>query len=146
VYSARGNGDDGSGGRPVTPDDPSLRDSWLLDLDRVRVGLTHDLPVPEFPPNMTVMRWCERRFDTTALDVVVYGHTHVEAIDVVGPTLCVNPGSPTYPHNLNTQLGTVGLLEIDGSVVRASLFQLTTDGLVPHAGIDPVEHRAGATS
>jgi putative phosphoesterase len=146
VYAARGNGDDGSGGRPVTPDDPGLRDSWLLDVDGVRVGLTHDLPIPEFPPNMTVKRWCERRFDTTAVDVVVYGHTHVEAIDVVGPTLCVNPGSPTYPHNLNTQLGTLGLLEIDGGVARASLFQLTPDGLVPLTGIDPVEHRAGVAS
>src|SRR5678815_4055579 len=121
VYAARGNGDDGSGGRPVTPDHPGLRDSWLLELDGVRVGLTHDLPIPEFPPNMTVMRWCERRFDTTAVDVIVYGHTHVEAIDVVGPTLCVNPGSPTYPHNLNTQLGTLGLLEVDGGVARATL-------------------------
>jgi uncharacterized protein len=146
VYAARGNGEDGSGGRPVTPDDPRLRESWLLELGGVRVGLTHDLPVPEYPPNMTVERWCERRFGTTAVDVVVYGHTHVEAIDVVGATLCVNPGSPTYPHNLNTQLGTLGLLEIDGGVVRASLFQLTPDGLVPRAGIGPVEHCAGAAS
>jgi putative phosphoesterase len=146
VYAARGNGEDGSGGRPVTPDDPRLRESWLLDLDGLRVGLTHDLPVPEYPPNMTVERWCERRFETTALDVIVYGHTHVEAIDVVGSTLCVNPGSPTYPHNLNTQLGTVGLLEIDKGVARASLYQLTTEGLVPLAGFDPVEHRAGVAS
>jgi uncharacterized protein len=146
VYAARGNGDDGSGGRPVTPEDPSLRDSWLIEMDGLRVGLTHDLPVPEFPPNMTVKRWCERRFDTVELDVIVYGHTHVESIDVIGSTLCVNPGSPTYPRNLNTQLGTLGLLEIDGRVARASIFQLTTDGLVPRAGLAPVEHHAGVAS
>ena len=35
-------------------------------------------------------------------------------IDVVDGTLCVNPGSPTYPHNLMTQLGTLGFLDIDG--------------------------------
>ena len=142
VYAARGNGEDGSGGRPITPDHPLLRESWLLTLGGVRLGLTHDLPVPEAPPNFTVERWCERRFGTTDLDVVVYGHTHVEAIDVVGSTLCVNPGSPTYPHNLNTQLGTLGLLEIDDGAVRASLFQLTADGLEPHQGFEPVEHRA----
>lgn len=146
VYAARGNGEDGGGGRPVTPDHPQLLESWLLDLGGVRVGLTHDLPVPEYPPNMTVNRWCERRFLTTAVDVVVYGHTHVERIDVVGSTLCVNPGSPTYPHNLNTQLGTLGLLEIDSGVARASLFQLTPDGLVPLAGVEPVEHCAGAAT
>jgi uncharacterized protein len=146
VYAARGNGEDGSGGRPVTPEHPRLYESWLLDIDGVRLGLTHDLPVPEYPPNMTVERWCERRFGTTDLDVIVYGHTHVERIDVVGSTLCVNPGSPTYPHNLNTQLGTLGLLEIDAGVVRASLFQLTADGLVPLAGVAPVEHSVGVAS
>ena len=46
--------------------------------------------------------------------MLVYGDSHVERIDLIGPTLCVNPGSPTYPHNLNTQLGTLGFLDIDG--------------------------------
>jgi uncharacterized protein len=146
VYAARGNGEDGSGGRPVTPDHPRLRPSWLLDLAGVRVGLTHDLPVPERPPHLTVERWCERRFGTTDLDVIVYGHTHVEAIDVVGSTLCVNPGSPTYPHNLNTQLGTLGLLEIDEGLVRASIFQLAEHGLDPFPGIEPATHRVAVAS
>ena len=30
----------------------------------------------------------------------------------------MNPGSPTYPHNLNTQLGTIGFLEISGGQRR----------------------------
>jgi hypothetical protein len=143
VYSARGNGEDGSGGRPVTPEHPQLHPSWLLELGGIRVGLTHDLPLPELPPNLTVQRWCERRFGTTDVDVIVYGHSHVEAIDVVGSTLCVNPGSPTYPHNLNTQLGTVGMLEVDGGVATASIWQLTPGGLEPFAGIEPAVHRAG---
>jgi uncharacterized protein len=107
------------------------------------VGLTHDLPIPEMPPHFTVDRWFERRFGTTDLDVVVYGHTHVEAIDVIGSTLCVNPGSPTYPRNLNTQLGTVGLLELGDGAARATVFQLTPTGLVPAAAVAPVEHRIG---
>lgn len=142
VYAARGNGEDGSGGRPVTPEHPRLRPSWLLDLGGVRVGLTHDLPVPEQPPNLTVRRWCERRFATPEVDVIVYGHTHVEAIDVVGAALCVNPGSPTYPHNLQTQLGTIGFLEVDEGVVTASIWQLTPRGPTPFPGIEPAVHRA----
>jgi putative phosphoesterase len=141
IYVARGNGEDGSGGRPVTPHHPRLKESWLLELGGVRVGLTHDLPIPEFPPNMTVARWCERRFRTTELDVIVFGHSHVEGFHWAGETLCVNPGSPTYPRNLNTQLGTIGFLEIDEGTVRASLHQLTADGLVDCAGHPPVEHR-----
>ena len=65
----------------------------------------------------------------TDIDVLVYGDSHVERIDVVGSTLCVNPGSPTYPHNLNTQLGTLGFLEIDPARMRASIWQLTDDGV-----------------
>jgi putative phosphoesterase len=127
VYSARGNGEDGSAGRPIAPDHHRLRYSWLLDLASVRVGLTHDLPIPEYPPRLTVERWKQRRFATSDIDVLVYGDSHVEGIEVVGSTLCVNPGSPTYPHNLNTQLGTLGYLDIDDGVVRASLWQLTDD-------------------
>ncbi len=96
----------------------------------MRVGLTHDLPIPEHPPRLTVDRWKQRRFATTDVDVIVYGDSHVEGIDVVGPTLCVNPGSPTYPHNLLTQLGTLGFLEIEPGVVRASIWQLTDDAPV----------------
>ena len=129
LWSARGNGEDGSAGRPIAADDDRLRYSWLLDLAGVRVGLTHDVPMPEMPPNYTVERWKQRRFGTQDIDVLVYGDSHVERIDLIGPTLCVNPGSPTYPHNLNTQLGTLGFLDIDGRTVRATLHQLTDDGM-----------------
>jgi predicted phosphodiesterase len=129
LWSARGNGEDGSAGRPIAADDERLRYAWLLDLAGVRVGLTHDLPMPELPPNFTVARWKQRRFGTEEIDVLVYGDSHVERLDVVGPTLCVNPGSPTYPHNLQTQLGTLGFLDIDGPAVMATLWQLTDDGM-----------------
>ena len=85
------------------------------------------------PPHLTVDNVSRRRFGAEpgtpeALDVVVYGDTHVQRIDVIGPTLCVNPGSPTYPHNLETQLGTIGFLDLDGSAARVSICQLTESG------------------
>jgi putative phosphoesterase len=136
TYAARGNGEDGSAGRAVAPSDERLRYSWLLDLAGVRVGLTHDLPVPEYPPNLTVERWKQRRFGTGDVDVIVYGDSHVEAVDVIDATLCVNPGSPTYPHNLNTQLGTIGFLDLDHGEVRATVWQLTEEEPVPFAHLD----------
>jgi hypothetical protein len=128
LWCARGNGEDGSGGRSVAVVDDRVRYSWLLDLGGVRVGLTHDVPVPEVPPNLTVERWKQRRFGRSDVDVLVYGDSHVERIDVIAGTLCVNPGSPTYPHNLNTQLGTLGFVDIDPGRVRATRWQLTDDG------------------
>ena len=80
-------------------------------------------------PEAIVVPWKDRRFGTQDIDVLVYGDSHVERIDVMAGTLCVNPGSPTYPHNLNTQLGTLGFMDIDGPRVRASIWQLTDDDL-----------------
>ena len=72
----------------------------------------------------------QRRLGVEALSVIVHGDTHVERIDQIGSTLCINPGSPTYPHNLQTQLGTIGFLDIAGGALTASLAQLTDAGHV----------------
>lgn len=128
VYAARGNGEEGGGGRPIAAPDERVRESWVLDVAGVRVGIIHDLPVPEHPPYLTIARAMQRRLGVQMLDVIVHGDTHVERIDQIGGTLCINPGSPTYPHNLDTQLGTVGFLEIDGRALTASLAQLTQAG------------------
>jgi hypothetical protein len=132
TYAARGNGDDGSGGRPIQPFDSRLREAWFLELGGLKIGLTHDVPIPEYHPNLTLERAMTRYFGRTDLDVLIYGDTHVEAIDHLNGTLCVNPGSPTYPRNLDTQLGTIGFLEInDGTPPEATIWQLTEDGIEP---------------
>jgi len=138
VFAARGNGDEGFGGRPRSRADARVHDTWIVQLDLpglpgLRVGIIHDLTIPEVPPHLTVDNVSRRRFGAEpgtpqALDVVVYGDTHVQRIDVIGPTLCVNPGSPTYPHNLETQLGTIGFLDLDGTSAQVSICQLTESG------------------
>ena len=131
TYAARGNGDDGSSGRPVQPDDPRLKEVWLLELNGFRVGLTHYIPMPEIPPNLTVSKWIDRLYPDARPDVLVYGDTHVEQIDLFDGVLCVNPGSPTFPHNLDTQLGTIGFLDLSGERPVATIHQLTEAGIEP---------------
>ena len=138
VFAARGNGDEGFGGRPVPRPDARVHDTWIVQLSAaglpgLRVGIIHDLTIPEVPPHLTVDNVSRRRFAAEpgtpdALDVVVYGDTHVQRIDVIGPTLVVNPGSPTYPHNLETRLGTIGFLDLDGTSAQVSICQLTESG------------------
>jgi len=48
TFVARGNGDDGSGGRVVQAEDPRLRKAWVFNLEGMHVGLTH-MPIPEMP-------------------------------------------------------------------------------------------------
>jgi putative phosphoesterase len=111
VYACRGNGDDGGGGRPVCPDDPRLREAWLLEWHGFRVGLCHDMGLPEHPPHRTAQTMMQRYFGTPC-DIVVHGDTHVAETITRGPTLLINPGSPVYPRNMNVSLGNIGFLTL----------------------------------
>ena len=125
VLACRGNGDDGGGGRYPLPDtDARLKPHQVLEVDGLRIGLTHDLPLPEWPPNRTLERMMDRCFGGP-VDVVVHGHTHVPDIRVFKGVLCVNSGSPVFPRNLQRRLGTVAFLDIDDGRVHPWLYQLT---------------------
>ena len=131
VYAARGNGEDGSGGRDVQPEDPRVKYAWLIEIEGLWVGLTHYIPVPERPPNFTLAKWVDRFFPERKPDVIVSGDTHREAIEWINGVYCVNPGSPTYPHNYDTQYGTIGFLEIENGKADASIWQIAETGIVP---------------
>jgi len=131
TFAARGNGDDGSGGRPVQPDDPRLREVWEVDLAGLRIGMLHVAPIPAFG-HYTLERALDRHFGHMELDVLVYGDTHVEAIDTLHGILCVNPGSPTFPRNHSTRLGTIGFLDVIDGRPEASIWQLTDHGIEPY--------------
>ena len=131
IYAARGNGEDGSGGRDVQPEDPRVKYAWLIEIEGLWVGLTHYIPVPERPPNFTLAKWVDRFFPERKPDVIVSGDTHREAIEWINGVYCVNPGSPTYPHNYDTQYGTIGFLEIDNGKADASIWQIAEAGIVP---------------
>ena len=131
IYCARGNGEDGTGGRPVQPEDDRVKYTWVLNIEQLRVGLTHFVSVESEGPNFTLQKSIDLYFPGEELDVIVYGDTHVELIKTVDGILCVNPGSPTYPHNYDTTYGTLGFLEIDGKNASASVWQITDDGIAP---------------
>ena len=87
--------------------------------------------MPEIPPNLTVKKWKQKLFPGVDLDVLIYGDTHVEQIDQIDGTLCINPGSPTFPHNLNKRLGTIGPLGLNNDQPKAEIRQLTETGSIP---------------
>ncbi|MEE8422153.1 MAG: YfcE family phosphodiesterase [Dehalococcoidia bacterium] len=122
VLAVRGNGDDGSGGRPVAPPDPRLAHQQVLEVDGLTIGMTHDFSHLELP-GASFERRMERLFEG-AVDIVVAGDTHVPIVTETHGVMIVNSGSPTYPRNLQTQLGTVGFMEIRGGEVDAWIEQL----------------------
>jgi len=113
VLAARGNGDG------LLPEDPRLAERHLFTLGGLRVGLVHYFPFPEFS--------LERAFKLSLgaeVDIVVCGDTHVPMVARDGGVLIVNPGSPTYPFNLQRQLGTLGILNVADGLTTASILQL----------------------
>ncbi len=131
VYCARGNGEDGSGGRPIQPEDPRVKYVWTMEIESLTVGLTHYVPVEDGPPGLTLEKFVARYWPETRPQVIVSGDSHTELIAEVGGILCVNPGSPTYPHNYDTQYGTIGFLELDDGKADASVWLITDDGIEP---------------
>jgi uncharacterized protein len=123
IYVARGNGDDGGAGRPVVPEDPRLRNSWIIDLDGFRVGMTHAFEFPEWPPYRTFDKMLDYSFGGP-VDIVVCGHTHVSQVINYKGVLVVNPGSPMFPRNMQTSLGNIGYLELHRGRAQAWIEQL----------------------
>lgn len=123
VLGVCGNGDDGSSGRDVAPDDPRLPYNQVLHVGALDIGMTHDFPDRPLPGAADLDARMARHFGGR-MHVVVAGDTHTPLVKMWQGTLVVNSGSPTYPRNLNTQLGTVGFLEVRNGVVDAWIEQL----------------------
>lgn len=64
----------------------------VLELDRVRIGLTHG----DLGPGATTPERARRTFETLDVAVIAFGHSHAPLVEQVrGGPLLVNPGSPT---------------------------------------------------
>ncbi|HJL53558.1 MAG: YfcE family phosphodiesterase [Pseudomonadales bacterium] len=130
TYVSIGNGDRGL-------QDERLRETWFLNLGEIKVGLIHRFPSPERKSHQHIATYIDRYFKDDVPQVMIYGHTHMETAAQVGDVLCVNPGSPTLPHNKSVRLGTIGYLDIDDGVVTASIHQITVEGIEPHKALSP---------
>ena len=123
VLGVCGNGDDGSSGRMIAPDDERLPYNQLLHVNGLKVGMTHDFPDRPYARTATLQERMDRHFGGP-VDIVVAGDTHVPVVNTWEDVLIVNSGSPTFPRNLNTQLGTVGFMQFRGREVDAWIEQL----------------------
>lgn len=105
VHAVHGNTDDPALGLPA---------SISLTLDGVSVLVTHGHELGSPTPASLARRY--------AADVIVFGHTHRPALDVVGDTLVVNPGA-AGPRRFNLQ-PSVGILVLGGDAPRAEIVMI----------------------
>ena len=63
------------------------------------------------------------------------GHTHVESVQCYSDVWIINPGSPTYPRNLQAQPGTVGILQLEEEGHRADVTIYDLKTLQPYPAL-----------
>ena len=101
-------------------DDPRLAERQVLELEGWRIGMTHDLrPRAASPTELAALH-----FEGAPLDVMIAGDTHVEWLEYRDGVVLINSGSPNLPHNKETRLGTVGLLDLEPGRLRAEIITL----------------------
>ncbi len=119
TFAAKGNNDNGW-------NDPRLKQTQWLEVDGFRLAMVHDMEPEHEPIEQLRKTYLGGRY----ADVMVTGHTHFERMDFREGVLQINTGSAVHPHLYSTRLGTVGILEVDSSGIRADIMRLgQTDGL-----------------
>ena len=112
VLAVCGNGDSG-----LLPD-PRLPETRVLTIYGKRLGMCHVLtPLGDLPDFM------EKHFNG-AVDILVFGDTHVATIETRNGVLLINPGSASLPRGLSGVLGTVGIVDITDDAVKARIVPL----------------------
>jgi len=114
LTAVRGNNDVGQLGA-------GLPEIALLRLDGLKALLVHVLGSPR-QPTPAVRRAIERERP----QLVIYGHSHVPAVEAIDGVLFVNPGSagPRRFHHPRT----AGILTIEGRRARVELLDLDAPG------------------
>ena len=90
--------------------DGRVKRAQTLELEGVKIWMSHYGLWPEDSPEEMP-------------DVIVYGHSHISALEKRNGLIRVNPGSPTFPKYQNVA-GTVALMRIESGKVDIEFVQL----------------------
>ena len=93
--------------------------------------MVHELR-PESRPMETLLG--TSALDGEQVDVLIAGDTHVDRLEFRSDVLFINPGSPILPHQKETRLGTVGLMELSPGRVHAEIVTLGETPAAPNPG------------
>lgn len=124
---------------PMEDGDRLAAGTRVVTVEGASIGMVHDIQWPgpkiptspdgtglEFPPGDGGLLLA-KKFGQP-VDVVIFGDTHEELVCHWDGVLLVNPGSPTYPGRRHQRgaLGTIGLLEVENGIVKATILDLET--------------------
>ena len=108
--------------------DRRCEDVQMLDIEGWRIGMVHILG-----PYNRPMQHLQKTFPSP-VEIVISGHSHLEALEYREGVLLLNSGSLTLPQNKTLRLGTVGLLELAPDRVHAEIIALGQTPGKPNPG------------
>ena len=100
-------------------DDERVKEIQTLTVEGLNIFLIHS---HQFWAGH-VIEYPEQHELEKAPDIVVFGHSHWDAINKRRESIMVNPGSPTFPH-YKRELGTVAILNIHAGEVDTQIIHL----------------------
>jgi putative phosphoesterase len=98
--------------------DARCEDVRVMEVCGWRLGMIHSLrrgfrPIAEL-----------QQLFPAPVEIMVAGDTHQERLEYREGVVILNSGSPTFPHHKDLRLGTVGLLELTPTRLRAEIVLL----------------------
>lgn len=120
-------------------EDPRVVDrTRVVQLGGYSIGITHDLLVPGMSQEVTEFTPLSKHFPEdanlsdalakvfgTAVDIVIFGHTHYATVQEHQGILMVNPGSTCLPKQLR-RLGQVAIMDLQQDSKSARILELST--------------------
>jgi putative phosphoesterase len=101
-------------------DDPRMTPVAVLERERWRIGVVHD--VEAIPPYVNTVDDLKRVvYKDADLDILIAGDSHYERLEYRDRTLLLDSGSPIFPHHRSTRLGSMAVLEVTRDGVRAEI-------------------------
>jgi len=110
VYAIHGNMDDS-----VTKS--SLPEKLVFTVEDLKIGVIHGWGPPlGFPEKVLTL------FEKDNIGCLIYGHTHIPKMEMVGNILTLNPGA-TFPGFFNRK-GSIAYLYVEGGRAKAEIVEV----------------------
>ena len=115
--------------------DSRVAEKRAIDLEGHFIGMVHDLMLPGMTsevrpgvidakfPSIASLPTAVEKFFGSAVDIVVFGHTHEAVVEEHQGVLFVNPGSSSLPKQTR-RLGQVAILELTPEGREANIVDL----------------------
>jgi len=94
-----------------------LQEKKIIKIGKYKIGIMHGAGHPG-----KLVELLSRQFKDDAVDVIIFGHSHLPLNERKGGILFFNPGSPT--DKIFSPFNSYGIIEIDDDKIEAKIIEI----------------------